>query len=125
MPAVATAPALILTGLLMCRDIGRIDAARLDTAIPAFLIVILVPLTYSISHGIGAGFVAYVAIKVLNGRIREVHPLMADLRRRLHLSSRSDGARRVNFRASQSRDLASSAFARYFSTPNRNTVCDR
>src|SRR5207237_7902676 len=46
-PAVATAPALILTGLLMCRDIGRIDAARLDTAIPAFLTVILVPLTYS------------------------------------------------------------------------------
>jgi len=75
-PAVATAPALILTGLLMCRDIGRIDAVRLDTAIPAFLIVILVPLTYSISHGIGAGFVAYVAIKVLTGRIREVHPLM-------------------------------------------------
>jgi AGZA family xanthine/uracil permease-like MFS transporter len=75
-PAVATAPALILTGLLMCRDIGRIDTVRLDTAIPAFLIVILVPLTYSISHGIGAGFVAYVAIKVLNGRVRDVHPLM-------------------------------------------------
>jgi AGZA family xanthine/uracil permease-like MFS transporter len=76
-PAVATAPALILTGLLMCRDIGRIDVVRLDTALPAFLTVIMVPLTYSISHGIGAGFVAYVAIKVLNGRIREVHPLMA------------------------------------------------
>ena len=75
-PAVATAPALILTGLLMCREIGRIDVARLDTAIPAFLTVIMVPLTYSISHGIGAGFVAYVAIKVLNGRVREVHPLM-------------------------------------------------
>ena len=76
-PAVATAPALILTGLLMCRDMGRIDIARLDTALPAFLTVILVPLTYSISHGIGAGFIAYVAIKVLSGRIREVHPLMA------------------------------------------------
>jgi adenine/guanine/hypoxanthine permease len=76
-PAVATAPALILTGLLMCRDIGRIDVVRLDTALPAFLTVIMVPLTYSISHGIGAGFIAYVAIKVLNGRIREVHPLMA------------------------------------------------
>ena len=76
-PAVATAPALILTGLLMCRDMGRIDIARLDTALPAFLTVIMVPLTYSISHGIGAGFIAYVAIKVLSGRIREVHPLMA------------------------------------------------
>ena len=76
-PAVATAPALILTGLLMCRDIGRIDVVKLDTALPAFLTVIMVPLTYSISHGIGAGFIAYVAIKVLNGRIRDVHPLMA------------------------------------------------
>jgi AGZA family xanthine/uracil permease-like MFS transporter len=76
-PAVATAPALILTGLLMCREIGRIDIARLDTALPAFLTVIMVPLTYSISHGIGAGFIAYVAIKALNGRIRDVHPLMA------------------------------------------------
>ena len=75
-PAVATAPALILTGLLMCRDIGRIDAVRLDTAIPAFLIVILVPLTYSISHGIGAGFVAYVLIKVVVGKVADVHPLM-------------------------------------------------
>jgi adenine/guanine/hypoxanthine permease len=61
----------------MCRDIGRIDVRVLDTAIPALLTVILVPLTYSISHGIGAGFIAYVAIKLLNGRIREVHPLMA------------------------------------------------
>jgi adenine/guanine/hypoxanthine permease len=76
-PAAATAPALILTGLLMCREIGRIDVKALDTAIPALLTVILVPLTYSISHGIGAGFIAFVAIKVLNGRIRDVHPLMA------------------------------------------------
>ena len=76
-PAAATAPALILTGLLMCREIGRIDVRALDTAIPALLTVVLVPLTYSISHGIGAGFTAYVAIKVLNGRIRDVHPLMA------------------------------------------------
>ena len=76
-PAAATAPALILTGLLMCRDIGRIDIGRLDTAIPAFLTVIMVPLTYSISHGIGAGFIAYVAIKALSGHFREIHPLMA------------------------------------------------
>ena len=75
-PAVATAPALILTGLLMCRDIGRIDVRALDTAIPAFLTAVMVPLTYSISHGIGAGFVAYVVIKALSGRARDVHPLM-------------------------------------------------
>jgi|EndMetStandDraft_4_1072995.scaffolds.fasta_scaffold00820_2 AGZA family xanthine/uracil permease-like MFS transporter len=76
-PAVATAPALILTGLLMCREIGRIDVAALDTAIPALLTIVMVPLTYSISHGIGAGFVAFVAIKLLSGRWRDVHPLMA------------------------------------------------
>jgi adenine/guanine/hypoxanthine permease len=75
-PAVATAPALILTGLLMCRDVARIDMAALDTAIPAWLTVVMVPLTYSISHGIGAGFVAYVVIKALAGRARDVHPLM-------------------------------------------------
>jgi len=70
-PAVATAPALILTGLLMCREIGRIDVAALDTAIPALLTIVMVPLTYSISHGIGAGFVAFVAIKLLSGRWRD------------------------------------------------------
>ena len=113
-PAVATAPALILTGLLMCRDIGRIDVARLDTALPAFLTVIMVPLTYSISHGIGAGFIAYVAIKVLSGRIREVHPLMAVSGRHLRPLLRDRvGAARPGRRL------------RYFSTPKRNTVCDR
>ena len=49
------------------RDDRKIDFAKLDTAIPAFLILILIPLTYSISHGIGNGFIAYVAIKVLTG----------------------------------------------------------
>jgi AGZA family xanthine/uracil permease-like MFS transporter len=76
-PAIATAPALMLTGLLMCREVARIDTRALDTAIPALLTVVMVPLTYSISHGIGAGFVAYAAIMALSGRAREVHPLMA------------------------------------------------
>ena len=76
-PAVATAPALVVAGFLMCHQIARIDFSRLETALPAFLILLLVPLTYSISHGIGAGFIAYVAIKLLGGRMREVPPLMA------------------------------------------------
>jgi len=76
-PAVATAPALILTGLTMVLEVGRIDASKLDTALPAFLTIVMVPLTYSISHGIGAGFIAYVAIKFASGQWREVHPLMA------------------------------------------------
>lgn len=76
-PAVATAPALVIAGYLMSQQIARIDFETVDTALPAFLILLMVPLTYSISHGIGAGFVAYVAIKLLSGRVRDVHPLMA------------------------------------------------
>jgi AGZA family xanthine/uracil permease-like MFS transporter len=75
-PAAATAPALIIVGFLMCGQIVKIDFAKLETAIPAFLILLLIPLTYSISHGIGIGFIAFVAIQVLAGRARDVHPLM-------------------------------------------------
>jgi AGZA family xanthine/uracil permease-like MFS transporter len=76
-PAAATAPALVVTGFLMCQQVTRIDFDQLDTAVPAFLIVVLVPLTYSISHGIGAGFVAFVVVRLLAGRWRDIHPLMA------------------------------------------------
>ena len=69
--AAATAPALIIVGFLMCAQIVKIDFAALETAIPAFLILLLIPLTYSISHGIGAGFIAYVAIRLLAGHARE------------------------------------------------------
>lgn len=75
-PAAATAPALVVVGFLMCAQITRIDFGRLDTGLPAFLLVVLVPLTYSISHGIGYGFIAHVAIKLLERRPRELHPLM-------------------------------------------------
>jgi AGZA family xanthine/uracil permease-like MFS transporter len=75
-PAAATAPALIVVGFLMCQQIVRMDFAELDTAIPAFLILLLTPMTFSISHGIGYGFIAYVTIKVLRGRAREVQPMM-------------------------------------------------
>ena len=75
-PAAATAPALIIVGFLMCGQIVKIDFTKLETAIPAFLILLLIPLTYSISHGIGIGFVVYVAIRLLAGHVRDVHPLM-------------------------------------------------
>jgi len=75
-PAAATAPALIVVGFLMCQQITRMDFAALDTAIPAFLILLMTPLTFSISHGIGYGFIAYVVIKVLRGRGREVQLMM-------------------------------------------------
>ena len=75
-PAAATAPALIAVGFLMTQQISRIDFRALPTALPAFVLLVTIPLTYSISHGIGYGFITYVAVQVLLGRAREVHPLM-------------------------------------------------
>jgi len=75
-PAAATAPALILVGFLMISQMARVDFNDLATAIPAFVILLTIPLTYSIAHGIGYGFVAFVVIKLLTLRPRDVHPLM-------------------------------------------------
>lgn len=75
-PEAATAPALMLVGFLMCSQIARIDFSDLETAIPAFVTLVTLPLTYSISHGIGYGFITYVAIKLFAGKIREVHPIL-------------------------------------------------
>ena len=67
---------MILVGFLMISQLSRIRFDDLESAIPAFIILITIPLTYSIAHGIGYGFVAYVAIKVLCGKPRDVHLLM-------------------------------------------------
>lgn len=75
-PAAATAPALILVGFLMISQLTRIRFTDLESAIPAFIILITIPLTYSIAHGIGYGFIAYVAIKLLNGKPKQVHGLL-------------------------------------------------
>lgn len=75
-PAAATAPALIVVGFLMFQQITRIDFQALDTAIPAFVLLATIPFTYSISHGIGYGFITYVVIQVCSGRPRAVHPVM-------------------------------------------------
>jgi AGZA family xanthine/uracil permease-like MFS transporter len=75
-PAAATAPALIMVGFLMAQQITRIDFGALDTAIPAFVLLLTIPFTWSISHGIGYGFVTYVVIQMLAGRWRSVHPVM-------------------------------------------------
>jgi len=76
-PPSATAPALILVGFLMVTEVVKIDFEEWETAIPAYLILVAIALTYSIAHGIGYGFIAYVGIKVLGGKLRDVHPLMA------------------------------------------------
>ncbi len=75
-PSEAAVPALVLVGFLMMQQVGAIAWDDVEIAIPAFLTIALMPFTYSISVGIGAGFLAYVVIKVARGKLREVHPLM-------------------------------------------------
>ena len=75
-PAAATAPALIVVGFLMAQQITRIDFSNVRSGLPAFVLLVMVPLTYSIAHGIGYGFITYVLINLLTGRVRDVHPLM-------------------------------------------------
>jgi adenine/guanine/hypoxanthine permease len=75
-PSEAAVPALILVGFLMMQQIKGIDWDNVDLAIPAFLTIILMPFTYSITVGIGAGFLTYILIKVVRGKAATVHPLM-------------------------------------------------
>ncbi|MFC4060285.1 NCS2 family permease [Planomonospora corallina] len=75
-PHEAAAPALVIVGFLMMTAIREIDFTDYEIAIPAFLVIVLMPFTYSIANGIGAGFLAFVLIKAVKGRAREVHPLM-------------------------------------------------
>ncbi len=75
-PNEATAPALILVGFLMAGLIKGIDFDDMEEGFPALLAMIMMPLTYSITVGIGAGFVMYSLIKLVKGKAREVHWLM-------------------------------------------------
>jgi AGZA family xanthine/uracil permease-like MFS transporter len=75
-PKEATAPALIIVGFLMLTIIKEIPFDRFEEAFPAFLIMIVMPLTYSISNGIGFGFISYTLIMLLSGKGNKVHPLM-------------------------------------------------
>jgi AGZA family xanthine/uracil permease-like MFS transporter len=71
-----TAPALIVVGFLMITAVRFIPWEDFDEAIPAFLTILTLPLTFNISYGIGFGFIAYVLIKLSKGRPGEVHPLL-------------------------------------------------
>jgi adenine/guanine/hypoxanthine permease len=75
-PLQAAAPALVLVGFLMMTAVREIPWDDLEIAIPSFLTMVLMPFTYSITNGIGAGFVTYVFIKVARGKAAEVHPMM-------------------------------------------------
>jgi AGZA family xanthine/uracil permease-like MFS transporter len=75
-PNEAATPALVLVGFLMMQQVKDIAWDDVEIALPAFLTIVLMPFTYSISVGIGAGFLAYVLIKVVRGRAGLVHPLL-------------------------------------------------
>ncbi len=75
-PSEAAVPALVLVGFLMMQQVAGISWNDTEIAIPAFLTIILMPFTYSISVGIGAGFLAYVLIKAVKGKAAQVHPLL-------------------------------------------------
>jgi adenine/guanine/hypoxanthine permease len=75
-PYEAATPALLVVGFLMMTQVKDIDWKDLGIAIPAFLTIIMMPFTYSISVGIGAGFISHVVIRVAQGRRKDIHPLL-------------------------------------------------
>jgi len=75
-PVEAAAPALVVVGAMMIRQIEDIDMSGFDRALPVFLTIVVMPFTYSIVNGIGAGFLAHVVLETAMGRGRRVHPLM-------------------------------------------------
>jgi AGZA family xanthine/uracil permease-like MFS transporter len=75
-PAAATAPALIIVGIMMCSSLNEVDWTNVSKAIPCILTIIMMPLTYSIATGIGFGFISYVLIAVLTGKHKEIHWFM-------------------------------------------------
>jgi len=75
-PTEATAPALIIVGVLMMLPVRDIDWSDFSEAFPAFMTIAMMPFTFSISDGISAGFISYVVVKVFTGRAKEVHWLV-------------------------------------------------
>jgi AGZA family xanthine/uracil permease-like MFS transporter len=75
-PPQATGAVLVLVGFFMMREVGSLPWDDATEAIPAFLVLTVMPFTYSITNGIGAGFFSYVLLKAFAGRAREVQPLM-------------------------------------------------
>ena len=75
-PFEAASPALVIVGFLLLTQIRHIDFDDYAIAIPAFLTIVLMPFTYSITNGIGAGFISYAVLKATQGKAREVSPLL-------------------------------------------------
>ena len=75
-PKYATAPALIMVGLFMTREVKRIDFANMEEAFPSFIIMVMIALSYSISTGLAFGFVSFTLIKTVLGKAKEIKPAM-------------------------------------------------
>jgi AGZA family xanthine/uracil permease-like MFS transporter len=75
-PAFATGPALIMVGLFMSRQLGKINFEKIEEGFPAFIIIVMIALSFSISSGLAFGFIAYSLIQVVSGRIGEIKPAM-------------------------------------------------
>src|SRR5678810_652403 len=75
-PLYATAPVLILVGAAMFKSVHHIDFRKIEEGLPAFLTIILIPLTFSITQGILWGFISHVGLYLVTGRSRDVHPVM-------------------------------------------------
>lgn len=75
-PAIATAPALVLVGVFMLQAVVKINWTQLDDAIPAFLALVLIPFTYSITQGIIWGFLSFTILKVFSGKAKQVSPAL-------------------------------------------------
>ncbi|KRL98106.1 NCS2 family permease [Liquorilactobacillus satsumensis] len=75
-PDAATAPALIVVGIMMMGAFRNIDWSNLEDAVPAFFASVFMAMCYSISYGIAAGFIFYMAVKLAKNKFKEVHPMM-------------------------------------------------
>jgi len=75
-PPYATAPALIMVGLFMMKEVTKINFRDLGEAFPAFIIMVMIALSYSISTGLAFGFISYTLIKLISGKIKEIKPAM-------------------------------------------------
>ena len=75
-PEYATAPALVMVGLFMIREIRRIDFNEMEEALPAFIIIVMIALSYSISTGLAFGFISFVLMKLVAGKAKDVKPTM-------------------------------------------------
>ncbi len=74
-PSAATAPALIIVGVFMIKGAAKVNWSDFEEALPCFLTIVMMPFSYSISDGIGFGFISYTVIKIFSGKAKQV-PLL-------------------------------------------------